>query len=187
MLDFLTKRSMDRQTSSKIVYELISRAFPSTKVQMISEQGVLEAINDEELFEAARLANPQLPQYHPKQLIEMLNSGKTRRVKAILMHILLTLKANASANEASVESKKFSFSDNTSDVFTSRDFELHRRNSIVGSIHQRNAGAETEHLEYEELDSIVPLPLHAIFSADRSQDNNRIAKTVNHVHSIQSF
>lgn len=56
------------------------------------DEHVLQAVSDEGLFEAARLASPILPQYHPKQLIELLNSGKTRKVKAILLHVLNCLK-----------------------------------------------------------------------------------------------
>lgn len=48
----------------------------------------LYMIQDCGLFEAARLANPVLPQYHPKQLIELLNFGRIRRVKAILAHLV---------------------------------------------------------------------------------------------------
>ena len=40
------------------------------------------------LFEASRIACPVLPQYHPKQLVELLNSGKIRWVKAILAHLV---------------------------------------------------------------------------------------------------
>lgn len=40
------------------------------------------------LFEASRIACPVLPQYHPKQLMELLNSGKIRWVKAILCHLV---------------------------------------------------------------------------------------------------
>lgn len=40
------------------------------------------------LFEASRIACPVLPQYHPKQLMEFLNSGKIRWVKAILAHLV---------------------------------------------------------------------------------------------------
>lgn len=40
------------------------------------------------LFEASRVACPVLPQYHPKQLMEFLNSGKVRWVKAILSHLV---------------------------------------------------------------------------------------------------
>lgn len=48
----------------------------------------LQLIHDCGLFEAARLVNPVLPQYHPKQLLELLNFGKIRRVKAILAHLV---------------------------------------------------------------------------------------------------
>ena len=40
------------------------------------------------LFEASHMACPILPQYHPKQLMELLNSGKIRWVKAILAHLV---------------------------------------------------------------------------------------------------
>ena len=40
------------------------------------------------LFQASQMACPVLPQYHPKQLIELLNSGKIRWVKAILAHLV---------------------------------------------------------------------------------------------------
>lgn len=43
------------------------------------------------LFEASRLACPVLPQYHPKQLMELLGFGKLRRVKAILSHLVRCL------------------------------------------------------------------------------------------------
>ena len=43
------------------------------------------------LFEASHMACPVLPQYHPKQLMELLNSGKIRWVKAILAHLVRCL------------------------------------------------------------------------------------------------
>ena len=39
------------------------------------------------LFEASHIACPVMPQYHPKQLMEFLNSGKIKWVKAILAHL----------------------------------------------------------------------------------------------------
>jgi hypothetical protein len=45
-------------------------------------------MTDYGLFEASRIACPVLPQYHPKQLMELLNSGKIRWVKAILAHLV---------------------------------------------------------------------------------------------------
>ena len=40
------------------------------------------------LMEASQAAASILPLYHPRQLNELLNSGKIRRVKAILAHLL---------------------------------------------------------------------------------------------------
>lgn len=51
----------------------------------------LSLMHDFGLFEAARFANPVLPQYHPKQLTALLNFGKIRRVKAILAHLLRSI------------------------------------------------------------------------------------------------
>lgn len=47
-----------------------------------------EYITDFGLFQASHLACPALPQYHPKQLMELLNCGKIRWVKAILAHLV---------------------------------------------------------------------------------------------------
>lgn len=40
------------------------------------------------LFEEAAAILPILPQYHPKHLMELMNSGKLRRVRAILLHLV---------------------------------------------------------------------------------------------------
>lgn len=48
------------------------------------------------LFEASRIACPVLPQYHPKQLMELLNSGKIRWVKAILSHLVRCISSSSS-------------------------------------------------------------------------------------------
>ena len=50
--------------------------------------GRLNSVCDFGLFEAVRLANPVLPQYHPEQLKVLLGLGKIRRVKVILVHLL---------------------------------------------------------------------------------------------------
>lgn len=69
---------------------------PSTATSpgVLSAQGIQDQpmnydyMNDFGLFEASRIACPVLPQYHPKQLMELLNSGKIRWVKAILAHLV---------------------------------------------------------------------------------------------------
>uniref|UniRef100_A0A0A9WH85 DmX-like protein 2 n=1 Tax=Lygus hesperus TaxID=30085 RepID=A0A0A9WH85_LYGHE len=54
------------------------------------------------LFEASRIACPVLPQYHPKQLMELLNSGKIRWVKAILAHLVRCISSTCSVQQGSV-------------------------------------------------------------------------------------
>ena len=51
-------------------------------------QTEMNLLPDFGLFEASHMACPVLPQYHPKQLMELLNSGKIRWVKAILAHLV---------------------------------------------------------------------------------------------------
>lgn len=53
------------------------------------------------LFEASRIACPVLPQYHPKQLMELLNSGKIRWVKAILAHLVRCISGTCMARTSS--------------------------------------------------------------------------------------
>lgn len=62
------------------------------------------------LFEASRIACPVLPQYHPKQLMELLNSGKIRWVKAILSHLVRCISSsftykNVNENGQSIENQ----------------------------------------------------------------------------------
>ena len=54
-------------------------------------QKEMNLLPDFGLFEASHMACPVLPQYHPKQLMELLNSGKIRWVKAILAHLVRCL------------------------------------------------------------------------------------------------
>lgn len=61
----------------------------------IEEPLLQDYMPDYGLFEASRIACPVLPQYHPKQLMELLNSGKIRWVKAILAHLVRCISGSA--------------------------------------------------------------------------------------------
>jgi hypothetical protein len=54
----------------------------------------LEIHKNEGLFDAVSLSNSLLPQYHPTQLVGMLNAGKIQRVRAILLNVLHALRTN---------------------------------------------------------------------------------------------
>ncbi|KPI99710.1 DmX-like protein 2 [Papilio xuthus] len=77
------------QRVSSINLQLLERdARRRNKAQSDQPQPLLNYMPDYGLFEASQMACPVLPQYHPKQLMELLNSGKIRWVKAILAHLV---------------------------------------------------------------------------------------------------
>ncbi|KAF7662202.1 hypothetical protein LDENG_00243090 [Lucifuga dentata] len=107
------------------------------------------------LFEAAHSLSPTLPQYHPTQLLELMDLGKVRRAKSILAHLVKCI-----AGEVAVV----------------RDVEageggarrhLSRTISVTGSTAKDTilAGRDGGR-DYTEINSIPPLPLYALLSAD---------------------
>nr|XP_020461424.1 dmX-like protein 2 isoform X3 [Monopterus albus] len=107
------------------------------------------------LFEAAHLLSPTLPQYHPTQLLELMDLGKVRRAKAILAHLVKCI-----AGEVAVV----------------RDVEageggarrhLSRTISVTGSTAKDTTMAGRDRgRDYTEINSIPPLPLCALMLAD---------------------
>ena len=69
----------------------VSKFDYSGVVNQDEAQKEMNLLPDFGLFEASHMACPVLPQYHPKQLMELLNSGKIRWVKAILAHLVRCL------------------------------------------------------------------------------------------------
>lgn len=110
-------------------------------------------MEDYGLFEAAHHLFPTLPQYHPVQLLELMDLGKVRRAKAILSHLvkciageIVTLKDTSVNQERRLRSLTISASGSTA-----RDPKMFNR---------------TESSDYTEIDSIPPLPLYALLAAD---------------------
>ncbi|KAM8961070.1 dmX-like protein 1 isoform 2-T2 [Pelodytes ibericus] len=105
------------------------------------------------LFEAAHSLFPTLPQYHPLQLLELMDLGKVRRAKAILSHLVKCIAGEVVAlddNEPSHERRLRSLSISASGS-TARDPKTFSK--------QANA-------DYTEIDSVPPLPLYALLAAD---------------------
>ncbi|TSL10182.1 DmX-like protein 1 [Bagarius yarrelli] len=105
------------------------------------------------LFEAAHHLFPTLPQYHPVQLLELMDLGKVRRAKAILSHLvkciageIVTLKDTSVNQERRLRSLTISASGSTA-----RDPKMFNK---------------TESPDYTEIDSIPPVPLYALLAAD---------------------
>ena len=122
----------------------------------------MQIIQDCGLFEASRLANPVLPQYHPKQLIELLNFGKIRRVKAILAHLVRCISGNDPTQMALVGSDEHQSGHG-------RHFSHQRALSVAGPAMQPDSTTipEDTNLDYIEISSIPPLPMYALFAADQ--------------------
>nr|XP_054588314.1 dmX-like protein 2 isoform X3 [Nothobranchius furzeri] len=107
------------------------------------------------LFEAAHCLSPTLPQYHPTQLLELMDLGRVRRAKAILAHLVKCI-----AGEVAVV----------------RDVEageggsrrhLSRTISVTGSTAKDTIVAGRDGgRDYTEINSIPPLPLYALMLAD---------------------
>ncbi|CAH1958623.1 unnamed protein product [Acanthoscelides obtectus] len=111
----------------------------------------LDYMPDYGLFEASRIACPVLPQYHPKQLMELLNSGKIRWVKAILAHLVKCIGGNQEPPE---EVQGWARSRTLSMSYTAGSPE-HR--ASIGEIA----------LDYDEINNIPPLPLWTLLAADK--------------------
>ncbi|XP_037805529.1 dmX-like protein 2 [Lucilia sericata] len=140
----------------------------SANIQSTSDPTINEDyMTDFGLFQASRIACPVLPQYHPKQLMELLNCGKIRWVKAILAHLVRCLSVpsirgvNNESDDASVRQRSWSRS-RTLSISYAADTNLQADHR--GSTTQI---PEELMLDYAEITSIPPLPLWVLLNADK--------------------
>ncbi|KAM9744364.1 dmX-like protein 1 isoform 4-T5 [Menidia menidia] len=112
-------------------------------------------MEDSGLFDAAHQLFPTLPQYHPVQLLELMDLGKVHRAKAILSHLvkciageIITLKDSNTNPEKRLRSRTISVGGSTA-----RDQKIFSK-------------AESTHPDYTEISSVPPLPLYALLAAD---------------------
>ncbi|XP_054286224.1 dmX-like protein 2 isoform X3 [Macrosteles quadrilineatus] len=124
------------------------------------------------LFEASRIACPVLPQYHPKQLMELLNSGKIRWVKAILAHLVRCISGTCTVRQGAVVC---TFTDEEN-LTRQRGWSRSRTLSVsyaagtTSPLEQRGSTTaipEELTLDYAEITSIPPLPLWTLLAADK--------------------
>ncbi|XP_053277772.1 dmX-like protein 1 isoform X2 [Pleuronectes platessa] len=125
-------------------------------------------MEDSGLFEAAHQLFPTLPQYHPVQLLELMDLGKVHRAKAILSHLvkciageIVPLKDSTAHPERRVRSRTIGASGSTA------------RDPKMFNITENSAP------DYTEISSIPPLPLYALLAAD--EDTSRKTDTVSSV------
>uniref|UniRef100_A0A914YLS6 RAVE complex protein Rav1 C-terminal domain-containing protein n=1 Tax=Panagrolaimus superbus TaxID=310955 RepID=A0A914YLS6_9BILA len=176
VLEQLSKRSKhDTSSNNKMMKEIMNKVFSSINLNELNSKDdtMLKALSEEGLFEASRLANPMLPQYHPKQLIEMLNSGKTKRVKAILLHMIRTLKqrsvAGVNALQRAASVRRLASIDATS--MDANDMQLQNQRSLQV--------LDDDNADYEEIGNIPPLPLFALLEADETVTGDEKAANIN--------
>ena len=134
------------------------------------------------LFEAAHIASPVLAQYHPRQLMELLNSGKIRWVKAILGHLVRCIAGGSGGLSDRHASAGSSF--NEDGARSPRGWARSRTLSVShpsvsggGALSPGSDNAprgstsvmipEELTLDYTEINSIPPLPLWTLLAADK--------------------
>merc|ERR1719318_663558 len=139
------------------------------ETQMVGEEDLMPDVG---LFEASHLACPVLPQYHPKQLMELLNSGKIRWVKAILSHLVKSITPDRQIIC-------------TADSSSPRDWSKSRTLSLSVNNMERSpspkrsstsAMPEELTLDYSEIRTVPPLPLWTLLAADKEKGNVQESK-----------
>jgi len=112
------------------------------------------------LYKAAN-ATVVLPQYHPKHLTALMNLGKMRRVRAILCHLVRCVAGRQAADEAA----------EAGDIIRKRSRTLSRTYSNLSSSpmdaedYMNAVSSENS----PEVDTIPPVPLHALIAADKDE------------------
>uniref|UniRef100_A0A8C6K2P6 RAVE complex protein Rav1 C-terminal domain-containing protein n=1 Tax=Melopsittacus undulatus TaxID=13146 RepID=A0A8C6K2P6_MELUD len=149
----------DSTTQDPLKTSLIAK-----KSSVIDRAGIVDdvfgtptVIQDGGLFEAAHVLSPTLPQYHPTQLLELMDLGKVRRAKAILSHLVKCI-----AGEVAI------VKDTEAGEGTGPKRHLSRTISVSGSTAKDTITAGKDGTrDYTEIDSIPPLPLYALLAADQ--------------------
>ncbi|EAT41943.1 AAEL006472-PA, partial [Aedes aegypti] len=131
------------------------------------QQPVHDYMTDYGLFEASRIACPVLPQYHPKQLMELLNSGKIRWVKAILAHLVRCISGSYTIRGSGGDEESLNRQRGWS---RSRTLSVSCPAGTVSPLEPRGSTTQIPEeltLDYAEITSIPPLPLWTLLAADK--------------------
>ncbi|XP_044575804.1 dmX-like protein 2 isoform X2 [Cotesia glomerata] len=129
-----------------------------------SDTVTIDYMPDYGLFEASRIACPVLPQYHPKQLMELLHCGKIRWVKAILAHLVKCIATTCGAKQDDENHSKqrsgWTRTRTMSVNYTGTSSPMEQRGSTTQI-------PEEFFLDYAEIVFITPLPLWRLLKADK--------------------
>ncbi|KAM6954473.1 dmX-like protein 1 [Aplochiton taeniatus] len=137
----------------------LTRSMTSLAQKLSGKRTAYDLPKEEEdsgLFEAAHHLSPTLPQYHPVQLLELMDLGKVHRAKAILSHLVKCIAGEIVAlkdhQEKRLRSRTISVGGSTA-----RDTKMFTK------------GEGSSSSDYTEIDSIPPLPLYALLAADQDR------------------
>lgn len=142
-----------------------------------STTNIFSEMPDFGIFEASRLACPVLPQYHPKQLMELLSFGKIARVRAILRHLVISLCSMDSMKSYLQQQQQQLVAMSRSpkppgSSYRSRTLSISAPvgsplipSPVDGEASFPNIPEEVQ-LEYTEITSIRPLPLFTLVEAE---------------------
>ncbi|XP_012513474.1 PREDICTED: dmX-like protein 2 [Propithecus coquereli] len=158
----------DTETDSPDAEEAAIQDHSAFKSNMLARKSIVEGtavaddifcsptvVQDGGLFEAAHVLSPTLPQYHPTQLLELMDLGKVRRAKAILSHLVKCI-----AGEVAIV--------RDADAGEGSKRHLSRTISVSGSTAKDTVTIGKDGTrDYTEIDSIPPLPLYALLAADQ--------------------
>ncbi|KAJ0175201.1 hypothetical protein K1T71_009342 [Dendrolimus kikuchii] len=158
------------QRVSSINLQLLERdARRRNKAQPDQPQPLLDYMPDYGLFEASQMACPVLPQYHPKQLMELLNSGKIRWVKAILAHLVRCIGGTYTNRSSQGDEDSLSRQRGWS---RSRTLSVSFAAGAASPLDGVAQITEDVQLDYAEITSVPPLPLWTLLVADKESPHH---------------
>ncbi|XP_010084428.1 PREDICTED: dmX-like protein 1, partial [Pterocles gutturalis] len=165
----LMKQSQSASSSLHAPKRTLTRSMTSLAQKLSGKRSACDLsmeMEDSGLFEAAHALSPTLPQYHPYQLLELMDLGKVRRAKAILSHLVKCIAGEVVAiNESEPNHDK-----------RLRSLTISASGSTA---RDPKTFSKTETTDYIEIDSVPPLPLYALLAADDDSSHSSSEKSNN--------
>ena len=138
-------------------------------------KSISSALYDGSMFEQAAAMTPMLVQYHPDQLLQLLNAGKLQRVRAILGNLIACLRKRITE----VGKRARTLSD--AEMPRPRVGSLGRVASITGHPTEKDQA-------FEHVEAISPLSLTELLNSDHTTSQGHpMSKTVANTHSKEDI
>lgn len=161
-----------------------------SKQQQLESQDMNEDVDS---YRASELANSIiiLPQYHTKQLIELLAFGKLQRVKAILNHLvscLVSMDSNHSVDAEATSPAPWAHRSRTLSIVAQSPPSFHNSFDLDNPANtiQQQVVEEIE-LDYVEVTSIRPLSLYSLLDADEEKSTGNDSRASTREEFVSSY